>query len=263
MRVAETTVAVIQKMRAERGWAATTTKGHAATVAGAFARLTLYTDASTNVLLRLDPLWRDFLRGINIECNSSHDTKQPKAITRKQVDAMIDKLSPDHALAAMLAWTTCARMGCVTQLATWDIKLAGDKLTVTFKRGKRARMVGPFTVSTTVPPAWLERLAKLLKKRPKGFLWPLESRSSRARWQLDLTRKVREATGDDELENRSFRRGALQQLAAAGTPESTLLLFSGHRDAAMLMRYLNWGQAPNERLAKMQKAASNANPSAE
>lgn len=47
---------------------------------------------------------------------------------------------------------------------------------------------------------------------------------------------------DDDLELRSFRRGGLQRMASLGFNTETLLQFSRHTDAQMLMRYLNWGQ---------------------
>ena len=43
------------------------------------------------------------------------------------------------------------------------------------------------------------------------------------------------------LEAKSIRRGALQTLAQAGIPITTLMLFSGHAREQTLLRYLNWG----------------------
>jgi hypothetical protein len=40
---------------------------------------------------------------------------------------------------------------------------------------------------------------------------------------------------------RAIRRGALQAMAADGAPDDVLVIFSGHKSAETLHRYLNWG----------------------
>ena len=59
-----------------------------------------------------------------------------------------------------------------------------------------------------------------------------------------------------DLENRSIRRGALQALANAGTPEDVLLLFSGHTNVVTLRRYLGWGSIGTAKRTTMTTAAA-------
>jgi hypothetical protein len=60
---------------------------------------------------------------------------------------------------------------------------------------------------------------------------------------------------DPALEQRSVRRGALQQMADEKVPDETLLLFSGHKRLETLKRYLEWGRKGGVREQRGREAA--------
>lgn len=105
---------------------------------------------------------------------------------------------------------------------------------ITFVEGKGVTIRGPYTVHTALLEDDL--LSKALQTKQK-YLFPEHTRTKVHEMTLQAIKAVNPA-----LEQRSLRRGALQDLAATDTEENTLLTFSGHENAPMLWRYLGWGQ---------------------
>ena len=109
---------------------------------------------------------------------------------------------------------------------------------VQFVEGKSVMIRGPYTVHTLLPRLdLLNRLLTASSSASTPYLFP-----ERLWHTIDtvVLRAMKDV--DPRLEKRSVRRGSLQALAMAGADEATLLTFSGHKDAPMLWRYLNWGQ---------------------
>jgi len=105
---------------------------------------------------------------------------------------------------------------------------------ITYVEGKGVLIRGPYTVHTVLLNDSLLVAALSLKQK---FLFPLQLRSR----IHEIVVGALKATCP-RLEQRSIRRGALQDLAMTDAEESTLLTFSGHKNAPMLWRYLGWGQ---------------------
>ena len=185
---------------------------------------------------------------------NTHEPKQALAATVNDLEACLT--ATDHlALPCLMSWMTTGRLGCVLQLTKRNVQYWPDgRMSVSFRRGKRAMIKGPYTVDTSVPASWRERVFGFLaSKKPDDFLWPAESLQARSQHQASINRMLREIR--PRLQGRSLRRGSLQCLAAAGVPTETLLAFSGHTQLETLLRYLDFGAKPSERTHRAQDAA--------
>ena len=110
---------------------------------------------------------------------------------------------------------------------------------ITFARGKTVQKRGSFTVSSEIPASLVQSEAAVYLCNLKGQQASLLLPNIKGKEVKDA---LRSATGDKALEQRSLRRGALQELAAQGMPLATLMLFSGHASERMLLRYLGHGR---------------------
>lgn len=177
--------------------------------------------------------------------------KQPTPATWQEVTKVLDSEKSLPAFAAiLLAWLTCARTGCVLQLSTEDVVInPNHTLSVRFRKGKSVRARGPYCVHTTViPPRYRKRLIKWLAQRRHSLF-------TGAITGPDIKLALRRV--NPQLEQRSLRRGALQQLATfPGITDATLMEFSGHTQVATLRRYLSWGTAAAHLRTTMQAAAA-------
>jgi len=103
-----------------------------------------------------------------------------------------------------------------------------------YLKGKGVILRGPYTVHTIMPE---DSLLLQILQMPGDYLFPQDKADDIHKLALTALKEV-----DRRIEQRSIRRGALQELAMTDADETTLLMFSGHRDAQMLWRYLGWGQ---------------------
>lgn len=233
-----------ERTAAERKWRHATTMKKLATAQGALALLPAYR-CSPPVLLTQCPLWRQAMRAAGIAARQELP-KQPKPASLAQVKRVL-ALEPclPTAAAIILAWMTAARTGCVLQLDRQDVCVNPDKsLSVRFRRGKGARIRGPYTVHTSpLETPMLRRLERWLASR-RAQLFASTTSGDKIRLAL---RRV-----DKALEQRSLRRGALQALARSpNITDEVLMLFSGHTQVATLRRYLSWGTAATHTQAVM------------
>lgn len=223
------------RLRAERKWQWTTTVTRMATLHGALRLLPLYTAAPYSILLKQDPTWVMAMRAAGQKARQQ-TPNQPKAATSEQVRRAAE-LCPQLAVrnALLLAWVTAGRGGDVLLLRPENVTVQGEVLAVNFCRGKTAKVRGPYTVHTTLPP--------------QGFLEYLEAAKGQ-QWLFPQVKgaHLKEALRlvDPSLEQRSLRRGAIQALAASGLTDEELLHYSGHSSVQMLRRYLNYGLKSGE-----------------
>ena len=194
--------------------------------------------------------------------------RTPAPLTADLLQTAFDRAEAigGQSLQAFLAltWATCARPGCVRQLKLEDIALEGPgpdgypTLSVTFRRGKGVIFRGPYTVHTVLWPEAAAALQHTMRQRSAGnqFLW--EQRRSNNDVQQQLLAALRSA--NPLLEQKSMRRGSLQQLAAQGYDARTLMHFSGHTQEKTLMRYLNWGARSGELRNRTTAAAPHLMP---
>lgn len=251
-------VEVVSSMAASNGWAPQTVLKHLCSIQGALARLSQYTNATWNCTTASDPAWRDALRAQRYSTNQRLPT-QAVPLTQEQVLEATAAMDTDVAAATILAWATTARLGCVLQLQRSNVVLAENVVTVTFVRGKRAHIKGPYTVTAALHPQWTTLLRGFLaNKLPTDWLWPAASTAQRRNVANNIVTQLREATACPEAESRSLRRGSIHHLAATGASEADLLLFTGHCRVDTLMRYLNHGRVPSERTTRMTKASTRA-----
>ena len=127
-------------------------------------------------------------------------------------------------------WGFACRLTSLSGLRRRDVAyLYPPATTVTFRCGKTILATGPYTVTAALPA----KVRHLIEARPpEDLLFPRSPSLYYNRLRAILP---------SGYEVRSFRRGALQAMAQAGTPEETLLLFSRHRNIENLRRYLQWG----------------------
>ena len=217
------------------------------TTQGALALLPAYR-TSPALQLSTCPIWRQAMRSAGIKAKQELP-QQPTPATWQEVTKVLDseKRLPTFA-AILIAWMTCARTGCVLQLATEDVVLNADgTLSVRFRKGKSVRARGPYCVhTTTVPPRLRKRLTKWMSQRRHALF-------TGAVTGPEIKVALRRV--NPQLEQRSLRRGALQQLATSpGITDAILMEFSGHTQ--VLRRYLNWGKAAHHLRTSMQAAAT-------
>jgi len=255
MQLPTAALSVMELQRQQRGWCPTTWHKVLATAMGALNRANLYTDSPVSLSVSGTAEWKDALRAAKKEANA-FEASAPKAMSLEQVRRAVSTAPPGIKQQLILAWITASRVGCILQIQMRDVELAPDgKLTVQFRRGKGAIMGGPYTVPSTCPQEWLVDLQQALTGKEKDeFLWPCPSAEARQEMGKALAQHLK--TVDPQLEQRSIRRGALQELASKGIDEPTLMTFSGHKSVEMLRRYLEWGRKSHHRTAQAQAAAA-------
>lgn len=245
------TTAIITFLDAERStrhWRCSTVLKMLCTAQGALNLLPAYVQ-SPALQLATCPIWRQAMRAAQIAARQELP-HQPKPATWTQVCQTLDSEPSLPVFAAiLLSWITCARTGCVLQLAAEDVRIADDHtLSIRFRRGKGVRARGPYTVHTLeIPPQYLQRLQRWLTQRRQSLF-------NKACTGEQLKNSLRRT--DPQLEQRSLRRGSIQTLARSpGITDETLMLFSGHTQVRTLRRYLGWGEAAVHTRKVMQAAA--------
>ena len=235
------------RVRGERRWQWTTTVTRMASTHGALRLLPLYTAAPHTILLKQDPTWVMAMRAAGQKARQQQPN-QPKAATLEQVRRAVE-LCPQVAVqnALRLSWLTAGRGGDILLLRPHNVTVQGEALAVNFVRGKTAKVRGPYTVHTTLPPPeFLEFLAAAVGAG-QHWLFP----QVKGAHLKDALRVV-----DPALEQRSLRRGAIQALAASGLKDEELLHYSGHSSVQMLRRYLNYGLRSGEGARRAVRAAA-------
>jgi integrase len=241
-------VELFTRERRQRRWRWTTTLKYLASCQGACALLPLYREGAPPMRLSPDPVWSQAMRAAGIAARQELPRQPTPAHWTNVVQAIQQESSLACQTAILLSWFTAARCGCVLQLHSQDVELTPQGLVVRFRRGKSARVRGPYTVHTPPLP---EPIADIVRR------W-LEERAGRTLFPsttgVDI--KIALRRSHPELEQRSLRRGALQTLACApGITDELLMEFSGHTRVATLRRYLNWGKAAPHLQQEMRRAA--------
>ena len=251
--LAPLTTAIIEFLTTEkrsRKWAATTMLKQLCTAQGALALLPMHRQAPP-IHLADCPTWRQAMRAATIASKQMLPA-QPQPATWAEVTHTLDtEPSLPVFCAILLAWMTCARVGCVLQLRRNDVEIHKEgTLSVRFRRGKSVRTRGPYTVhTTTIPPRYLARLERWLNQR-RNTMFDASTTGEQVKLALRRTNPL--------LEQRSLRRGSIQTLACSeGITDETLMLFSGHTQVTTLRRYLSWGKAATHTRETMTRAARN------
>lgn len=231
----------------QRNWTEPTFHRNLCSTQGALARLHLYCNVSQPILLAQDLHWREAVAKAGKLARESEKVNAPLALTKDQYETVRSTTSDmQKRMFLTIAWRTCSRFGCAAQLRREDLRLEGRLLTVTFRRGKGVTFRGPYSVHTTLTEAESQDLATYLAENKAA-----EERNLFPSKTIAVDTRDRMRTVDKNLTQRAVRRGALQALAAVGTDEATLMLFSGHRSVDTLRRYLDWGRVRSGDTEKM------------
>jgi len=237
----------INRTRRRKKWRWTSTVTKMSTLQGALALLPVYatitlddnTTSSDPIMLKHCPVWTMAMRAAARKAREQLGV-QPKAATGAHIRQVLrSSLSVEMKACILLTWVTGSRCGDVLKLRLADFKMRPDgTLIITFIKGKTVAKRGPYSVSSCLPST--AEAAPI-----KQHLLHVTGRQDAPLFPNITGKKIKDAlrasTGDGKLEQRSLRRGALQELAAQGMPLTTLLLFSGHTTIAMLLRYLGHG----------------------
>ena len=248
-------IAAIEGLRVERKWRWSTTLSKATTIQGALAILPLYFHHCLSVNLKDSAVWKKEVSSMGKKTKEEIPTQARPATAEDVLKAIRGErlFRPQIAIALMLGWLTCARLGCILQLEKKDVLCQEGRLAITFRRGKGVRVRGPYTVDTQpLPKEWMELYEKYTEERKTERLFPQSLQGS------DLCAALRKI--HPVLEQRSIRRGSLQAMAANKVDEPTLMRFSGHTQVATLRRYLNWNRENAKVQDEMQAAATSLIP---
>ena len=255
LRLTSAIIQLLTEQAKERKWRQSTLLRHLCCAQGALACLGLYRAGATTLPVKNCAAWRAALRAAGISAREELPS-QAQIVTYEQLAAAVEA-EPDMTVKTtlILAWMCCVRVGCTLQLTRSDVEILPGKtaLLVRFRHGKTVRFSGVYNIFTgPLPQKWLE----IVKNWQAG--------------QEDINLQGSGATGlsvlaalrriDPALSQRSIRRGALQALAEAEVPETTIIKFSGHASLAMLRRYLQWGACTRATETEMQNAARSHAP---
>ena len=222
----------------------------------AYGKMTVGGRSTTEaVLLKHSPVWRLAIRAATRKAREQIGV-QPKAATAAHVRTIMKSSLPTQIKACIiLTWITASRVGDILKLRVTDLNIGRDRaVSITFMKGKTVAKRGAFTVSSHIP-----NLPNEAKEAVEYLMTAHATRSDSPLFPnikgADIKNALRTTTGDKLLEQRSLRRGSLQELAAQGMPLATLILFSGHTSTAMLLRYLGHGRKAQAQNASMVEAA--------
>jgi hypothetical protein len=239
-----TIIAAMDLLAEQRNWQAETTKiNYANALFGALIRLDQYTNLKWTLDLSNNKNWSDAMKSwTKIALRHVPETA---AVTISGLHAMVNKASVGTAALMLVSWNSTGRIGnCFTLLKTdlrFELQTDGWHLAITWRAHKTWDKVGAYTVHTWLTNEWKNRLVKWMDSHTSRWLFPNRERT---RLETELHALLREQ--NPLWEKRSFRRGALTHMAKKGVPLQDLLLFSGHKNVAMLLRYLNYGQHATE-----------------
>ena len=246
-------------LRKVKKWRWSTMRTKMACIAGAFAHLPLYAPSfPTRVSLTETPVWTNACRRADLKAATEIPVQAPPVQKKDIVRVCETAASPEDAAYAALMWITAARPGCISQLKTEDIvwDTERDELAVTFRRGKGVQLRSqPYSVHTNTG-IFKPFVRRVLENRDQAS-WVFECPRRQDRKQLSARclEGLRRING--QYTNKSVRRGALQAMARAGVPTTTLLHFSGHTNIPMLKRYLGFGTLLAEEARKVRGDAAN------
>jgi integrase len=243
-------VLVFSMLKEERKWKWSTMVTKMASVQGALALLPLYSRNLPPILLKHSPEWVQAMKGAGKKA-TQEIAKQAKPATWANIqEAMRKEKSEKVKYAMLIAWLTCARVGCVLQLRREDVRETEQGLAVQFRRGKSVLVrKTAYTVHTAKIPEEYRLPFQAFLCKQKGFIF-FHVKGHQVKTSL--------RRADTMLEQRSIRRGALQTLAKVGKMSlESMLAFSGHTNVKMLQRYLDFGmQEPPEMTSASAAAAA-------
>ena len=221
-------------------WAKSTLLRNMGTCMGLISRLEQYCKVEqAPEPLSSSQAWKDALKTAKQSANA--DAKVPPGLLPSQyLQAFNDTYRADPRTAALLvaAWATAARVSDLMSVRRGEMTLEGSKLSITFKRGKTAKLAEPHTVHTEISDPTQLQCLTALHKEGRDWIWDAAVEGKAITYKKLMT--TLRATAGQDITQSSIRRGALQHMAQMGATEEQLMHFSGHRNVHTLRRYLGW-----------------------
>jgi hypothetical protein len=166
----------------------------------------------------------------------AHHPQQATPLTPDAIAEVLLRTTDDeHYAIMMLMWKTASRLTSITQLETVDVtplKDRPDVVRMTFRRGKTIISTGPYTLWAEVDD---RTLSYIESRRAQREQWLCKKRAEQLYGPLGAILR--------EYQIRSFRRGALQQIASVDVTPDDLRIISRHTTNQSLYRYLDHGAA--------------------
>jgi hypothetical protein len=237
-----------------RGWKAATTKvNYANCLYGALLRVDQYTNLRWNRRMTDSQRWKDAMK--TWMRNALGHCPKATEINFGALERIIEKASVSVKAWTLLSWASTGRPGNLFSLQKPDLHTSpkddGWKVAVQWRRHhKTIDKVGAYTTHTWISQEWYKIVDEHLSSLQSEWLFPLKEKQ--AMWR-ELNLLVKQQNPDWDM--RSFRRGALSHMARNGVPLEDLLQFSGHKNIAMLLRYLQYGLHAGDRAEKSARAA--------
>jgi hypothetical protein len=241
-------------------WGASTTVKHAASIVGAWGRVTQYS-VSTPTLTMLEnfglpkrPHFRDAMKTMT-RAAIEQPVNFPKPLTRSEmvkIGLHLKTTCISLWALSICAWHSASRLGCLSAMEAGEITLSEEgNLDFRFRRGKSvtARRTGYHVFSAlNINSEEFRLLRRFLNDVTTKRIWPSNSAVEMKAWGVRLRDEIR--TIDADWGQRSYRRGAIQAMAQSGAcTNSELCQLSGHSNQQMLRRYMSFG-AEEMHLAK-------------
>jgi hypothetical protein len=173
------------------------------------------------------------LRAARLE-QLQHHAQRAAPMTAQTLATLPVASDETHAILTLM-WKTASRLTSIAQLETADIKLLEpDRIEMTFRRGKTILATGVYCLWATVD----ERTYAFVKHRVEhGGRWLTDTPTK------DLYAAIAAVLRGTGFQVRSFRRGALQAIAAEGFAPEDIRILSRHTTNESLYKYLNDGAA--------------------
>jgi hypothetical protein len=237
--LANAAVKALERLRMARQWRWSTTATHAGSLAGFMKRACEYAPGGQNVDLSESIVWRDYVARVNKRAKIDEEVVRP-AVDQGTVFAKVRQTEDPHVLAVLLAWLCAARYDSIAWLHTDDVILLPNAgIRIVFRHGKTIKYTGKYTIVTTIPAEFEDRLRAFLATRSRRKHLFLDAPKPKKKHIAKCTRNMRRESG---LGGYEIRRGALQTLQESGVTLKGLLLFSRHKSVKQLKTYLASGR---------------------
>jgi integrase len=244
--IPEMLVRELLRMKERRGVSWSTLATYVGQIAGALTRLDQYCDAAP-IQLGQASVWRDLSR-MSQKMKRQQERLVKPAMTQEQMKEVARLLDPRDRVYFWLAWANGARMGNVLRLTkrNLDCDVGSNVLKVMWTDAKTTAKVGIYTTAAKLTPQQLRAITAVIGEAQM-------SDEEQVRCLARIRETLRRVSGP-EFDLRSIRRGALSEMALAGTPLDTLMSISGHTHVRSLLAYIGHGSKAAARLADMARA---------
>jgi hypothetical protein len=234
-------VELVLRQKHERSWTSWRT------VAGAFAKvmaalrlLPLYVQAKAAIDLRQDTVFMSaYKRSLHLARISSITRSAKPPLPFDEYGRIKKKIaSPSALLLFRTMWAVLGRASDTRQIQPDDLRVqrrtkdgsTSYRVQATFRYGKGAAFWGPYTVVVGVSEDLATRLAAFVEQRRRAD-------RNASLWSAADQAVVASVLKQHEFDLRGIRKGAIQELARRGVPDSAIIVLSGHKRISTLRQF--------------------------